>query len=78
MLWHELTSVEIDALDRETPIVIPIASCEQHGRHLPVFTDSLQLGEIVNRVEARLHDKVVFAPVLWLGASHHQALGAVG
>jgi len=71
MLWHELTSVEIDALDRDIPIVIPLASCEQHGRHLPVFTDTLQLGEITRRVESRVLESVVFAPVLWLGASHH-------
>jgi len=71
MLWHELNSAQIGTLDRDIPVVIPIASCEQHGRHLPVFTDTLQLQEITTRVEKRLNDKIVMAPVLWLGASHH-------
>lgn len=71
MYWHELTSDKIAALDRELPVVIPLGSCEQHGRHLPVFTDSLQLEEITKRLHARLADRIIMAPVLWLGASHH-------
>lgn len=71
MLWHELTSAQIDSLDRDLPVILPIASCEQHGRHLPVFTDTLQLQEIATRVEGRLREEIVMAPVLWLGASHH-------
>ena len=36
---------------RHTPVVFPIAALEQHGRHMPVFTDSLLLGEVVRRVK---------------------------
>ena len=71
MYWHELTSDAIEALDRELPVVIPLGSCEQHGHHLPVFTDTFQLEAITSRLEARLSDRLVMAPVLWLGASHH-------
>ena len=46
----ELTWKQIQALDRDTPVVFPIAAIEQHGHHLPVWTDSLLLGEIVKRV----------------------------
>lgn len=71
MLWNELTSPLIDALDREIPVIIPLGSCEQHGWHLPVIVDTLQLDEVVRRLDDRLGDRAVFAPTLWLGASHH-------
>jgi creatinine amidohydrolase len=51
--------------------VVPIAAVEQHGAHLPVFTDSMLLGEVVRRSAEALGDSVVWAPLLWLGNSHH-------
>ena len=71
MLWQELTSPEIDRLDRDLPVLIPLASCEQHGRHLPVFTDTLETEAIAARVEKLRSDRLVALPTLWLGASHH-------
>lgn len=61
----------IAALDQQTPVVIPIAALEQHGHHLPVFTDSLLLGEIVRRVEACMSERILVAPLMWLGNSDH-------
>ena len=72
MNLHELIWPAVDALDRDTPIVFPIAALEQHGRHLPLFTDSLLLGEVIRRVQLKpVAAKVLFAPLLWLGNSHH-------
>lgn len=67
----EMQWPKVDALPRSTPIVFPIAALEQHGHHMPVFTDSLLLGEVMRRVKPPLADKVVFAPLQWLGNSHH-------
>jgi len=61
----------VAALSKDTPVVIPLAALEQHGHHLPVFTDSLLVGEIARRAEEQLHDSVLFAPVMWLGNSEH-------
>lgn len=61
----------VDALSKETPVVIPIAALEQHGRHMPVFTDSLLLGEVVRRVSETMKDRVLFVPLTWIGNSHH-------
>jgi creatinine amidohydrolase len=62
----------VAALPKTTPVVFPIAALEQHGRHMPVFTDSLLLGEVVRRVKlAPVADKCLFAPLQWLGNSHH-------
>ena len=68
----ELTWPQVDALDRRTPIVFPIAALEQHGRHMPLFTDSLLLGEIVRRTAGVVAgEQILFAPLQWLGNSHH-------
>ncbi len=71
MLLAEMTWPEVAALPRETPVVFPIAALEQHGAHLPVFTDSLLMGEIARRAEQALPSKALFAPLQWLGNSHH-------
>jgi creatinine amidohydrolase len=62
---------EVEALSRDTPVVFPIAAQEQHGHHMPLHTDSILLAEIVSRVEVELADEVLFAPLQWLGNSHH-------
>ena len=60
-------------LPKDMPIVIPVAALEQHGHHLPVFTDSLLCAEVVRRAEQQLRDRVLVAPMMWLGNSdHHQ------
>ena len=61
----------VAALSKDTPVVIPVAALEQHGHHLPVFTDSLLLGEVIRRAAGALETKVLFAPLIWLGNSHH-------
>jgi creatinine amidohydrolase len=67
----DMTWPQVKALPPGTPVVIPVAALEQHGRHLPVFTDSLLLGEVVRRVSEQLADRVLFAPLMWLGNSDH-------
>jgi len=69
MFLADMTSPAVQALDRNIPIVIPIAALEQHGQHLPVYTDSLLLGEVVRRAAATAH--ALFVPLQWLGNSHH-------
>ncbi len=71
MQLHEMKSPEVAALPKTTPVVIPIGALEQHGAHMPLFTDSLLCGEVVRRVSERLKDKVLFTPMIWLGNSHH-------
>lgn len=72
MRFGELTAPELRRLDREkTLILAPIAACEQHAGHLPVFTDSILVGAVSDGVEAALPDRVLLLPVLWIGASDH-------
>ena len=60
-------------------VIVPVASSEQHGPHLPVEVDS-RLGETValrtaRKVVARGDDALVL-PVVWTGLSeHHMSFG---
>src|SRR5688500_13931062 len=67
----DLSWPAVASLSKDTPVVFPIAALEQHGHHLPLFTDSLLLGEIVRRAKEPLHERVLFAPLMWLGNSDH-------
>ena len=58
--------------------VVPLGSLEQHGPHLPVFTDSLIISKVADRVEQIRPEKIVLLPVQWLGHSpHHRHFGSV-
>jgi creatinine amidohydrolase len=73
MQLANLTWPKIDSLSRDTPILFPVAALEQHGHHMPVFTDSLLAGEIVRRLAEvpRFEQRILFAPLQWLGNSDH-------
>lgn len=71
MKLPEMTWSQVGDLDRNTPVVFPVAALEQHGHHMPVMTDSLLTAELVRRLEVRLEKEVLFAPLTWLGNSHH-------
>lgn len=71
MLLQELTWPAINALGKDTPVIIPIAAVEQHGHHLPLDTDSRLLGEILQRVEQAMSSELLITPLMWLGNSHH-------
>ncbi|HET6607917.1 MAG TPA: creatininase family protein [Rhodopila sp.] len=78
--WRKLRADELREQARKDAIVIlPIASIEQHGPHLPVEVDSM-LGEAVaartaQKVQAK-GQEVLVLPVLWTGLSeHHMSFG---
>ena len=66
----EITKDEYLGLDRQRVVpVIPLGSTEQHGPHLPMGSDSLQCGAIVDRAEVALPELMLVTPVLWIGNS---------
>jgi len=71
MKLGEMTWKDVDAVDRDTVILIPTGSLEQHGLHLPLLTDTILVTAVAEAIEARLTSSVVLAPTLWLGASSH-------
>jgi creatinine amidohydrolase len=73
ILFSELTRDEIQRLAPETTVVLPTASIEQHGPHLPVCTDSLLCETVARRAaeQAAQQISVLVAPILYYGNSHH-------
>src|SRR5690349_20108870 len=71
MILADMTWKEVEALDRNTIVLIPTGSLEQHGAHLPLLTDSLLATGVCAAAEKRVGDKVVMTPCIWLGASGH-------
>jgi creatinine amidohydrolase len=72
MRFTDMTAPGLNDVSREETLVLaPIAACEQHSRHLPVFTDSILVGAVADGVERNYPGRVLLLPVLWLGASDH-------
>jgi creatinine amidohydrolase len=71
MKLADATWMDVEGFSREAVVVVPTGSLEQHGPHLPLFTDSLIVTAVAEAVESRLQQQVLLAPTLWLGASGH-------
>ncbi len=67
-----MTAPELQKVSRsQTVVLAPIAACEQHSRHLAVFTDTVLVTGVAEGVEKKLPQQVLLLPTLWMGASHH-------
>ena len=66
--WARLKAHELRKLANENAVVIlPIASIEQHGPHLPISTDS----DIVTKIATKLSERIngVLLPTINYGIS---------
>ena len=71
MKLANLTWQDVRELSRDTLVVIPTGSLEQHGPHLPLVTDTLLVTSVAEAVEQNIADWMLLTPTLWLGASLH-------
>jgi creatinine amidohydrolase len=72
--WDRLTAPELkERAARDALVVLPIGSLEQHGPHLPVWTDSFIAHAMACRgAELAVSDTpVVVLPPIWTGLSEH-------
>ena len=72
-LWHEMTTADFAALDKERTIaVLPVGAVEQHGPHLPVWVDACInegiVAEVLRRLPADL--PATFLPMMPIGKSN--------
>jgi creatinine amidohydrolase len=64
----DLSPVDIrEYLQRKDVVMVPIASLEQHGPHLPLLTDTIQAEEIARRAAQKA--RVLYTPTVWMGYS---------
>jgi creatinine amidohydrolase len=54
-------------LKTKDTILVPMASFEQHGPHLPIYTDTITAVEVAHRVAEMI--AVLHTPVIWMGYS---------
>lgn len=71
MILQKMTRPEIMELDRNTVVVLPLGSMEQHGLHLPVDTDSKIVDALCRTLENRQREQVLLVPAVWMGHSPH-------
>ena len=71
MIWENLTSPEIAELDRNIPVILPVAAIEQHGLHLPLATDKLIVNHFCHQLDKEISDRVLILPVMDIGCSEH-------
>lgn len=67
-----MTSPDVEARRGELILVVPLGACEQHGPHLPLWTDSL-LAESLCGSLAEHRDDVVVSPLVGVAASGEHA-----
>jgi creatinine amidohydrolase len=68
--WNlaDLTFVDIrEYLAEKDTILIPMASTEQHGPHLPLYTDTITAVEVSERISEMI--AVLHTPPIWMGYS---------
>ncbi len=78
VLWMDLTAEELRAKAAvDAVVILPVASIEQHGPHLPVGVDTVLCGGVCKAAAERASEvELVVAPTLWCGmAEHHMAFG---
>lgn len=71
VLLAELTRDQIAERAPTSVAVLPTASIEQHGPHMPVVVDTLLCGTVAQRAAEATEASVLVAPVLCYGNSHH-------
>lgn len=71
MYWMQLRRSQLDAFDRSTPVILPTAAVEQHGEHLPLGTDCIITGAVVDRLDQAMDRKILIMPTVQVGCSEH-------
>lgn len=67
MTWPEVR----DARDRAPLAIVPTGSCEQHGQHMALQTDTVRAERVADMIAERIAPRAVVTPTLNVGVSGH-------
>jgi len=74
LYFHHCTREEIARLAKQgTTVVVPLGATEQHGHHLPVYTDSIICEYIVQEAVRKAIEQIpiLMTPLMAVGCSQH-------
>ena len=71
MKYGHLAWPDIRDIDKDSIVLVPLGSCEQHGPHMPLLTDTLLVTAFAEAVERDLGDRALLLPTQWMGMSDH-------
>lgn len=71
MKWQELTTNQIQNIDKNIPVILSVAAVEQHGAHLPLGTDSIIGQHFLDQIENSISEEVLILPLISYGYSRH-------
>jgi len=71
MRYGHMTWPEAKEINKDLVVLLPLGSCEQHGPHMPLITDTLLVTAMAEAVEQAMPDDVLLMPTLWIGMSDH-------
>ncbi|MEV1171723.1 creatininase family protein [Nonomuraea sp. NPDC049784] len=69
--WTELGRERLTEMLPDSLVVLPVGAVEQHGPHLPTWTDALLVTTVVERALQATSARTVLAPTVMTGASDH-------
>ncbi|TAM93371.1 MAG: creatininase family protein [Chitinophagaceae bacterium] len=71
MIWDTLTSGQLAQVDKNIPVLLPLAATEQHGPHLPIATDRLIGEHFAKMLNMEINDSILILPAVSIGCSDH-------
>lgn len=76
--WNEMTTFDFDGLPPEATVaILPLASTEQHGPHLPLATDAVIASGMLQELRAQIpeHLRVLALPTQEIGKANEHKYG---
>ncbi len=71
MIWDNLTTEQIEKINKNLPVLILLCATEQHGPHLPLSTDRLIGEHFTHELNRLIEDKFILLPTVPIGCSDH-------